>query len=151
MPSTAGVLHWLPCNVDGWFHIQRHPHPLMHPLSKPGLQLWEDRQSVLLESSTAEGNQPLLTTSAPCRSFRATQEGIRAKNEVTLDFWAARSPLSRSLQQLLMHRFNSPAHQGKGLSTRPATGTSVKQWLNGENRNNTGNKGSTPNCLGLKS
>lgn len=31
VPSIAGLLHWLPWNVGGWFHTQRHPHPLMHP------------------------------------------------------------------------------------------------------------------------
>lgn len=99
MPSIAGILHWLPWNVGGLFHVQRHPHPLMHPISKPGLQPWGDRQSMLLESNNSSGaarvSPQLLSLADPSEQL---QDGIRAKNEVTWDFPA------QSLQQLLVHR-----------------------------------------------
>lgn len=103
--SIAGVLHWLPWNVGGWFHIQRHPQPLMHPISKPGLQPREGRQSMLLGSRDSSGaarvSPQLLSLADPSEQL---QEGIRAKNEVTSHFWAGRSPPAQSLQQLLVHR-----------------------------------------------
>lgn len=100
------------------------------------------------------GNQvspQLLSLADPSEQWH---EGIRAKSEVTLHFSAARSPQHGPCSSSWCADVsNSPAHhvQGKGLSTRLATGTSVRQWQNGESRKNTGKKGSTPNCLGLKS
>lgn len=60
---------------------------------------------MLLKSSDSSGAATvppqLLSLAAPSEQ---QQEGIRAKNEVTLGFLAARSPPARSLQQLLVHR-----------------------------------------------
>lgn len=144
---------WAPARnaLEGGWRVPhaKTPQPFMNPVSQAGLQPRGHRQSVLLapnDSSGAATVSPQLL-SLPDPSEQRWQ-GIRAKNEQTLEFSAARSPPARSLQQLLVHRclsFTCSPCAGKGSEHQ----TGHRDICG--SRKNTGRKGSTPNCQGLKS